>query len=36
MIEAKLDLGKLNGQIEIHSDGLYIAIYINSLSLIHI
>ena len=30
MIEAKLDLGKLNGQIEIHSDGLYIAIYINS------
>ena len=30
MLETKLDLGKINAQIEIHTDGLYIAVYLNT------
>jgi hypothetical protein len=30
MLESKLELGKINAQIEIHTDGLYIAVYLNT------
>ena len=30
MLESKLELGKVNAQIEIHTDGLYIAVYLNT------
>lgn len=30
MLESKLQLGKINAQIEIHADGLYIAVYLNT------
>jgi hypothetical protein len=30
MIESKLNLGKINARIEIHSDGLYVAVYLNT------
>lgn len=30
MLESKLELGKINAQIEIYTDGLYIAVYLNT------
>ena len=30
MLESKLELGKINAQVEIHTDGLCIAVYLNT------